>query len=571
MFPSVIIVDIAVGTLAALLTTLEYFLSALSALSIRAALHGFWLLGLHRGGRASIDTQTRLRRSNRKDIVSAIIGIWLVVGVALVESNLQVGIQMSPSPTNSTECVSVYGKYRADRVYMNVPPYHTTVEPWILRVASMLECGNAGIATIGVGDSSDASGVRRNMSAPVCDHTAVGIASGEVAINISSLRVERELFKSDKDRTSAIILFPDDADNLGKDNSRIKREGSGVCGQNGISNFFYGSLFKAETVFMSGMNMSFGLHEYICALHGSTSKHVLPKYQADACVTRGKGILNVTCIRNGLSPAQIHSTMLEKVSALFVGGGIGAMSYACPWAKVLQEYTFIDPTVIKEVVPDTKASLPVLLVLSARAIDGYCERTIGLLGQAALLYSADAVWRNDDLATMEPRKRYYAYLMAVSSSQFPLNKIGGDESPMGNDGCFVREVEAVTEIPVDWRLWILFCGLMCVTIVMIIGAGFRLVYTGESWEVGSAQWSLRRLLEEERKESKALVEVVEVGGGDESVPVLQRLYLPTRRISKQNVEQEDRQRTAERYVYRVRTIRDWNTTAGDAVTQGENL
>lgn len=554
MFPEVIIVDTQVGTLAAILTALEYLLSTLSALSIRAAMHGFWLVGLHRGGKAPLDTQNRTRRSTHKDILGALIGIWLVVGVALVESNLQVGIKMSRTPENSTACVSVYGRYRVNRVYRNVPPYRTTVEPWVLRVASMLDCKSVGIASVGVGGWIDALGIRQNMSAPTCDHNAVNVDQGEVALNMSSFRLEKEYFKFDLDENPSISLFPDDTANLGKDNSRTKYEGSGVCSQKGISNFFYGVSFKLETVFASGLNMSFGLHERVCALHNSLPVRAIPKDQVTPCLTGGKRAINVTCVRHSLLSSQIHSTVLKNVSALFVGSGIGGMSYGCPWAKVLQEYTFIDPEIVTGIVPDSRASLPVLLMLSARAIDGYCERTVGLLGQAALLYSADAVWRNDALAALDRRKRYYAYLIAVSSTQFPLDWVSGEESAMGEDGCFVHEVREATEIPVDWRFWTLMCGLLCVVIVMVMGAAFRLLYTGESWTVGSAQWSLRRLLEEGKVDGNVLVEVVEVDGPKER-RIIQKLSCQGYELNKGITKQEKGRKTTEKYEYRVRMMR----------------
>lgn len=100
-----------------------------------------------------------------------------------------------------------------------------------------------------------------------------------------------------------------------------------------------------------------------------------------ACAIRSKGVPNVARVRNALSLNQIHSTALEIVSALFTGGGISAMSRTCLWTKASRVYTFIGPPTTNHVMPDTKASSsPVLPVLITRAINSYCDRTIGTLG-----------------------------------------------------------------------------------------------------------------------------------------------------------------------------------------------
>lgn len=94
-------VSIPVGTMAAIMTGLEYLLSVLCGLSLRASVHGFWLIGLHRGGEASLTGATHLRRAFIRDMLVTLIGIWLVTGVALVESNLRGGFSVDDNVVNS--------------------------------------------------------------------------------------------------------------------------------------------------------------------------------------------------------------------------------------------------------------------------------------------------------------------------------------------------------------------------------------------------------------------------------------------------------------------------------------
>lgn len=513
-----ITVPLAVGTMAAILTAIEYILSTLSAFSVRAAMHGFWLIGLHRGGTATLDTRERLKQAFRKDIAGAVLGIWLVLGVALVESNLTEGVHLSQDPVNSTACVSMFGNFEPRRLKVDTPPYRTTVEPWVLKTAKILGCGKSGITSVGVGGATDSSGNKQNMSAPACADAPVYLRSRVIEAKLNAIKVESFYMQPQLPKSESFLIFPHNCIGMGTGITHLftEKEGLGPCGDRGISHFFTSGTPTLQTTYLHYLNASRTLHDRICMQHGNKSVRTVSDNTVNACIS-GQTI-NGACLLNRAPEELIHTYRATNVSALFTGRDVKAQSYACPNVMVEQKYVFISPLFISKLNKRTEASLNVLVVLSASPIEGICEPTVNVLGQAALLYTADAWWREDTLSKYDKQTLYHAYMMAVSSSQFPLNHVAGTESATVNGSCYVRPVTAVTEIALDWRLFLLMSGIACSFLVITVGIVFRLIYTGESWKVGSAHWSLSHLLER-------------LNTNEKKEPCLEVLAMPTKHPS----------------------------------------
>lgn len=514
-----ITVPLAVGTMAAILTAAEYILSTASALCIRAAMHGFWLVGLHRGGTASLDTGERLKRTFTKDIAGALLGIWLVFGVALVESNLKEAFQIVNKEVNSTDCVSMFGKYKPTRIKLDTPPYRTILEPWVLQVAKKNQCGEDGIASVGVGGATDVYGNKKNMSAPVCVDKHLRVDSQLIQATLTVIKVQKFFFTPHVPDSESYVLFPHSCEGIGKRIDHLANsEGKGPCGRQGISSFFNCASPTLQTTHVHYLNASKALHDEKCIQHGEKSLRGVPNDTVRECIQARS--INGKCLLARAPKELIHTFRSSRASALFLGQDIGSQAYACPNAIVEEKYVFIDPSFISQLGNSATPKLKLLVVLSARVAKGGCEPTVNVLGQAALMYTADAGWRRDELSKYDKRTLYHAYMMAVSSSQFPLNHVEGKESATINGSCYIKPVTGVTEIAWDWRLFLLVSGLVCSILIIAAGAVFRLIYTGESWEVGSAHWSLSHLLAgmPRDKDDVPCLEVVAVPPANTSSP-----------------------------------------------------
>lgn len=523
----VIVSRIPLGTLAALLTALEYVLSTISALCARAAIHGIWLVGLHRGGTAPFDEKHRTWRSVRKDILTTILGVWLVIGVALVEASLRTSVRVRDDIVDSDKCVSVFGKYNPLRVEDMRPPYRTTVEPWVMTVAQSIACGNRGIASVGVGGTTDIAGNKEDLFGPTCAQDEVDLAKDNVEVSLTIIEIGDTYLKLEYEHSNVYQLLPHNATGLGKDEKSVglRDEGKGPCGERQISSYYARTDVGFETLSVTSANVSYAVHQKICTLHGEKPIQVLSNDVISECVDVPDGKVQIDCARQKARNDQVFHVEIEDVNALFVGMTIDDPAYACTSAIVRVEYIFMHPKLINDAILADKgkvqypAQFPVIIPVKVRALSGHCERTIAPLGNAALIYNADAEYRKDALMDLDRKTRYYAHMMAVSSSQFPLHTITGEESATANGKCLVHLVDMVTEIPKDWRLALLFAGLGTTAIVIIAGIGLRIFFNGESWRIGSAQWSLSRLLDEKGNGEKktAVVEVVAVEASSSSL------------------------------------------------------
>lgn len=498
----VLTLNLPVGTVAALLTAFEYLLSTLSALCARAAIHGLWLYRLHRGGEARFDTRSRTRRILLKDILATAIGVWLVLGVALVEANLRAGFKLR-AVTDSKDCVGMRGIFIPERVKIHKPPLRVTIEPWVLRIAQDIRCRN-GIDSVGVGGMTDADGTKVGMTAPTCARDAVDVLGGVVNATVENTLAQRTGFVTQLKSSPSFLLFPATSENLGHSLKDVgtKSEGRRACGKSGISGYsFVGwdALFETKT--MISKNMTFGMHERLCAAHGTNAISQLSAEAVRSCTNKNRKRVDVPCVRKRAREDQVYQAILRNVSALFIGKDRTDACYACVSADVRVEYVFVDPKAIAVMLPPALGtdsypdpSLPVILLIKGTVIGGHCERTVAALAQAALLYSNNAVWSNSLMAKLNPVTRFHANMMAVSTAQFPLDHLRGNESSTNSGECLIQMVREVTEIPQDARFWILVLALVTVSCIVAVGVLFRCCFMGETWTVGSAQWSLMRLM-----------------------------------------------------------------------------
>lgn len=494
MREAVITVALPLGTAVAIITTLEYLLSTFAALCTRATVHGLWLLRLHRGGELPIDTQHRTRRRFQKDLISFVLGIWLVAGIALTESNLREGYRIREESKRSSLCVSVFGNFDPERVKDLVPPYRVTVEPWVVSVATRLKCP-MGISSVGVGGATDSLGNKRNLSAPACSENKVNTSYGLVKADIGEVELEDGMVEPELGRTEAFMLFPLFPANLGLGIDRVglEDEGNGICGEVGISGVFWSLGGDYRTTLTNAMNISFAVHERICQEYGRLSRSIIPLGDDEVRSCAESNHLNISCVRSGAGDGNIHTVDIPDVAALTVPGNLFNASYACIPATARVEFVFISAGVAEEMMEDGRTKLPVLLIMRVTIVEGDCERTIAGLAHAALLYTADSEWREDALSNLPRKIRFHAYLMAVSASQFPLHILRAPENPQGKK-CMIRDVFTVTEILVDWRVWFLFAGLVAVAVVVLVGGVMRFLFVS-CWGVGSAEWSLAQVVQ----------------------------------------------------------------------------
>lgn len=500
----------SIGTIAALLTSLEFVLSVISGLSARATVHGFWLIGLHRGGEAELIGTTRLRRLFIKNLITTSLGVWLVTGVALVESNLQSGVRILDTEFESDTCVSVYGHFYPERPFLHKPPFRAHLEPWVVTASRQIDCGNRGIASLGTGGTSDHSGSLRDMTAPVC--ASITVRADQVSATIKTLKAASEFLHPVYGESEGFIIFPHDGSNVGK-RIKPKNDGEGPCGERGISGYQTELDSHFETVFFHADNMTRAVHEQVCTLHGRRPVSPLPDDMVRLCMNHQEGTLESACLRFNAQKDFINRVRLTNVSALFVSDKTSGASHVCLSASIDFEYVFINHTFIKAANRKANATLPVMVPTIVQTVSGHCERTVAVLGQAALVFTFDAKWSRDDIAKLPLRTMYYGFMMTASMTMFPLHTLRGKESPRFGGPCFLHPVSSVTEIPLDWRLWILISGLILVLLVVVIGSALRVVFSGEVWEIGSAEWSLTRLLGDHadgKEERKAHVQVVPV-------------------------------------------------------------
>lgn len=520
------VINLPIGTVAALLTSCEYLLSTIAALSARAAVHGSWLYSLHRGGEASIGVAARMKRNIRKDIIGSIIGVWLVISVALVESNLYSSVVVSRSLVVSPMCISTSQPFPITLFGELIPSMRAIVEPWVIGVVDTLNC-QGGLSTIGGGAGTDIYGKKLNLSAPVCDQSAI-VPPQQVFIRLSRVYIGSQQIVFQPSRTAIFEIIPYSRRGIGLALPRLgpEYEGQGPCGAKGISTYLPGLRHGWITVSASAHNVSVSVLESVCEQHSAPVRPISFDL-AESCTDFKSKALDLSCVYIQTSEDDVYSATIHDTSAIFVGKSGTDPSYACLNASVRIDYVFLPPSMFTKMTPPVAVTMPVLVPVQVAAVSGYCERTVHILGRAALVYSADAEWLHSELYGLDRRTRYHAFMIAVSSSQFPLANIRNSPSemfsavtPEGYEPCLLRGVNEVTLVPWNWCLWLLIFGVSMAGAVMIVGLTLRMLFSGESWRVGSAQWSLTRLfndtgLADPFAENSVVVQVIP-GDQDES-------------------------------------------------------
>lgn len=556
-----IVAFIKLGTLAALLTALEFVLGVISSLSARAFLHGIWLSRLHRGATEQISSSVRDRRAIRKSALATLLGIWLVIGVALVESNLQEGVQVKSESFNSSRCVSMSAKIKPKRVLNHTPPIRATLERWVLKAASQLRCESTGIDTVGVGGTTDSFGARHDMFAPTCAEKK--LEPKKIVSKPGVSEFEGDGLFTEMGDGEGFTLFPHDGMDLGFEKER--NEEGGVCAKVGLSSYMHALPGQFETEFAHTMNMTATVHERICKLHGKRDHLVVPDATTDPCVIDDEfELLDIQCLRGRVRDNYVNVVELNEMSALFVGANSTAPSFVCLNATIRYEYVLISAVITVRGDDQSGVLFPVIVPTTVSPLTGHCERTVAPLGQAALMYTMNAEWTKDELTRVPRVTLYHAYMMAVSSSQFPFASLRDKESAMENGQCLVRAVVPVTEIPTDWRLAILFSGLLVVVVLTVIALIFRLWFSGEAWSVGSAHWSLNKLLGDGLCRKEALIEVIEVSPfdspatpvmtGSRAGAILHKVTAPLREPASALSKQGSNPLSGRVFEYRLRTV-----------------
>lgn len=166
---STITIHHPVGQVAAVLTGFEFLLTAISAIALRASIRGIWLLSLHRSRRIALSAASRARRGTLADLISFIMGVWLALSVALVESNLSSGVRISnTTPKPGPHCLAMNSTALPNTLVGSITPtLRAGVEPWALAVA--MQSGCDALASVGteVGTHIE-SGQKVDMAAPLC-------------------------------------------------------------------------------------------------------------------------------------------------------------------------------------------------------------------------------------------------------------------------------------------------------------------------------------------------------------------------------------------------------------------
>lgn len=523
-----ITIPLSTGVVAAVITTVEYILSTIAAISARATIHGMWLLGLHRGGEATLDARTRTRQGLMKDFAGFLISISLVIAAASVESSLEPTWLVLPYAVNSSSCVSVFGNFAPVRVDAHSPPFRVSIEPWVVKASLQLNCVH-GISSLGVGSWTEVSGQKQNMYASTCVNKSLDVTTNVVGTSPTTYKFSPDAFNVVIMQSSMYTLFPLQISNPGKSLRGVgtAHEGQGECGRRGISGYYMAMNAFYETMRIHGKNMTFGVHERMCVAHGEMQIKALTKDRVQTCLRGPQKQTKLECFVESAKAEEKYSIRLPDMAALYASGELKKPSYACVDGIVQIEYFFFSADLISELRggPSTALNnsltvnkqngapeLPVLVPISVRTISGRCQRTIAPIAQSALLFSTEQEWSNLEFAKVDRLARFHAYMTAVSDSLFPLPNLPKPESSLHNGTCYVRPVQTVTQIPTTWASVFFVVCVILVAVVTISAFIFRSFFRGESWIVGSARWSLKTLLRdgEGPAEKETMIQAVPV-------------------------------------------------------------
>lgn len=550
------VINLPVGVVTAILTTSEFILSFIATIAGGAAVRGVWLMYLHRGGTASVTARSRSRRLIIRDFVSFAMAFWLVVSVAMVESNFEQTYVLTEQSKFSPRCLRM--DQRVDPVLMDtlIPPLHLRIDEWILECSEDLRCIN-GIATVGLELETNGNGTKKMMNAPVCAMEQVVL--NDIKIFVRAIKISSSSLTVVQNGHDFFEFFPYESPNIhnGSDPSVIaspNHTSPNECTKRHIG----GPPIKLHTMWRTlvadGEQVSNMIQYELCRLHGDKPVATIQQAVEESCgspveVTTpydSEHKLDPSCIRDHALrigvPGVYHTTLLQNMSVQFHFNN-GTTSFACLDAVVQVHYVFVSSEFLRHSGFHAHSSeMPVIVPFGAAVIRGHCERTLNVLGRAALLFSADSEWRNTFSSSIGRVPRYHANMMAVSSSLFPLDQMSEDTrgsnrsensgtvhlngpnlafARYGNSKCRVRIVKQATGILIDGSFHSLTAATMVCSLLVLTAMILRLTawISGHSWTVGSAKWALTEIAKRGATDLQIVVQSVddvELGQGDEN-------------------------------------------------------
>lgn len=494
-----------VTTVAAILTVFEFFIGTLSAILARSTIHGFALLVLHLKGSLTLTKKARHHRKLLKDLSSFLIGVWIAIGIALVESGLETSYRISEETTSPEFCVRLDTQFPQDVFAEVQPPRSVRAQEWGLEVSRNIGCGNNGLMTVYRGVNYDSLGQVKELFAPRCATPESGFG-GTAALNnskaiLKTLIYARPSFQFERGFTPLFEVIPYSIKELFENfrDSNVSAARPDVelfsCMAKNISSYTMFLRRRWATDQLESADAHDIIHHRLCQAHES-SVDVIPTDKVGTCFSPRQRQIDSDCVRSVMRSLNMtsHSTVLSNVTALFGGQFENSSSYACVDATVRYTYTFMDTKAfIGGAILNRK---PVLLPLSVEAITGTCERGIHFYSRAALLHSAAAEWENNIYVQLDRTVRYHALLLMTAETMLPSVST---ESYIDADSrnCTLRRISSGTQVEKNWKLWVLISGLVVCGVVMMAGLMSRVLFRGNSWRVGTTEWSLERYMERE--------------------------------------------------------------------------
>lgn len=508
----------SVGYVAAMLTVFEYILGLLTALAARASLRGFWLLQLQKGRKTIVSARSRARRGLWRDILLTALGIWLVVAVALIENGLASTFYVSEHPKSSSYCMRLDRPIRPQITREVIPVMDYSVEPWVVVSSQKIVCGpnadeignSSAIGSIGVGGRIDINGRKIDMFAPSCIESGA-INPRSVNTKLIRLRVESNRLSMMSTLTNSAEIIPYSTNGINQselveDFKSYTEATDGPCISRNISALRTAVYIRWRSRCAQSRRVMQAVHDSICESHPSdlSATRPLRATEVQGCAYLGIPINNidVACIRSTIEMISssenvpksklVFKTQLSNVSFLTYGMDRVDPSYACADSTVSIEYTVIDHDLFPTIRSTCTPQHPVIFPLGYEVLSGHCERTIHVLARAALMNSADAEWRRTEFSELDRVKRYYLFLMSLSSSLFPLKNADVQPTDVSTP-CLVHEVKSVTLVQKDWTLYFFISAILFSTILMVSAWLFRFYFSSSSWYIGSGNWSLGQI------------------------------------------------------------------------------
>lgn len=556
-----IIVNIRLGALAGILTASEYILGSLAAIAGAALVRGIWLEYLHRGGVVPMSVKSRAARHTLRDFISFFIGICFVTAIALVETTLEPTYLITQQTVPESRCLQMAQWFHPLIQDSLIPPLQVNVEPWITRVAQILDCPlGHGIETVGLKSFVDIEGKEINISAPVCADEKLYPKNLSIALQYLSVESDGFEFNVDEAASAEIIpywLKPIQRSVQTRDQGLIPDpDGANECLSRSISPDWYEMNTEWTTTMLSGHGLSRTLYYEMCRLHGDRLIATLPLDVEKSCEQNfdvsGEPFdnddhhLNPACLleKTELYPNVAHSVKLSNVSVIIVNKK--SQSFVCVDADISVDYVFVSMDILRYLKYESQFQTPALVMAKISVISGHCERTVHVIGRAALLYSAEAEWRDTYMAQLNRVERYHAFVIAVSTSIFPLDQLQNSVYPYEqnpadaaeNDKllkkeCMVRPVTRATKIPKGGAFIFLITVTAVSSFVIILAFLIRVLVfcRGHDWTVGTTQWSFNQLLSYrgERMKLEIIVDQQHNSEGhrssDQNVENVQKIYL----------------------------------------------